>query len=658
MRRTIVIFMIGCAIPILVVGCGGGDASSDGDGAVAQNEGGDAGMPPGDSGGSGPGYDEGMADGSGGGEDGPMGEYGDGEDGSGEDGAYAGQEGDYAGGEGDPGGSGAGLGSDDGPMPGEGGYTGGPPGSEGAGYGPMPGEGGYTGGPPGSEGAGLGPMPGEGAYSGGPPGSEGAGRPPGESDPMGEDGAGYGQAGVAPGAPGAPGGYGSGEGGEGVAGGYGPASGGRAAPPTGFDGAAKVAFQAGRETEAFKYLYAHALSSAEGGANLLTSIQWVTGLKRPALAVRFGAGVALKSPPNISDVKPIGSTQQLPQRGARGQRGGGGGDDFGGGGEGFGGGPAPGGPGGFGGEGGGGDLFGGGGARSGGLIAKYAGDLGSNMVKAFQERVNRGAFGAVLKDAPKAGRGRGGFQGGDGGYAGGEGFGADPAGPGEAPGLSAGPGAPGSDGGFAGEGGGYGGGDGGGFGDGRASGIEDARGMTILGVGPERELVNKAKKEGLDVLFLFEVSVKVNPKTRLVTNDTKVVLIDVAKGGRIHTGKLLNNFKVQKARSESKEDGISKEIDKLFEFIDANLTMSPPPSILNSGHITKRVASLVSTKPDDILPVLTEIRFWHRRNLLDDEGLTAAFSQMLSPEIGEQLATGSEDERKAIVKRWLPASDG
>ncbi|MDP6060609.1 MAG: hypothetical protein QGH33_17020, partial [Pirellulaceae bacterium] len=78
MRRTIVIFMIGCAIPILVVGCGGGDASSDGDGAVAQNEGGDAGMPPGDSGGSGPGYDEGMADGSGGGEDGPMGEYGDG----------------------------------------------------------------------------------------------------------------------------------------------------------------------------------------------------------------------------------------------------------------------------------------------------------------------------------------------------------------------------------------------------------------------------------------------------------------------------------------------------------------------------------------------------------------------------------------------------
>ena len=642
MRRTIVIFMIGCAIPILVVGCGGGDASSDGDGAVAQNEGGDAGMPPGDSGGSGPGYDEGMADGSGGGEDGPMGEYGDGEDGSGEDGAYAGQEGDYAGGEGDPGGPGAGFESDDGTMPGEGAYPGGAPGSEGAGLGPMPGEGAYPGGAPGSEGA----------YTGG------------EGDPMGEDGTGNGQAGIAPGAPGAPGGYGPGEGGEGVAGGYGPAGGGRAAPPTGFDGAAKVAFQAGRETEAFKYLYAHALSSAEGGANLLTSIQWVTGLKRPALAVRFGAGVALKSPPNISDVKPIGSTQQLPQRGARGQRGGGGGEDFGGGGEGFGGGLAT--PGGFGGEGGGGgDLYGGGGgARSGGLIAKYAGDLGSNMVKAFQERVNRGAFGAVLKDAPKAGRGRGGFQGGDGGYAGGEGFGADPAGPGEAPGLSGGPGAPGapgapgSDGGFAGEGGGYGGGDGGGFGDGPASGSAVARGMTILGVGPERELVNKAKKEGLDVLVLFEVSVKVNPKTRLVTNDTKVVLIDVAKGGRLHTGKLLNNFKVQKARSESKEDGISKEIDKLFEFIDANLTMVPPPSILNSGHITKRVASLVSTKPDDILPVLTEIRFWHRRNLLDDEGLTAAFSQMLSPEIGEQLATGSEDERKAIVKRWLPATDG
>lgn len=177
-------------------------------------------------------------------------------------------------------------------------------------------------------------------------------------------------------------------------------------------------------------------------------------------------------------------------------------------------------------------------------------------------------------------------------------------------------------------------------------------------MGTERELLDKARKDGVDVLALFEVAVKVNPKTALITNDTKMVLIDVAKGARLHTGKLMNNFKVQKARADSKDDGVAKEIESLFEFIDANLIMSPIPSALTSEHIAKRVASLVASKPDDMLPVLTEIRFWNRKSLLDDDGLTAAFSAMLSPEIGAQLATGTEDERKEIVKRWLPAGDG
>ena len=160
------------------------------------------------------------------------------------------------------------------------------------------------------------------------------------------------------------------------------------------------------------------------------------------------------------------------------------------------------------------------------------------------------------------------------------------------------------------------------------------------------------------MLALFEVSVKVNTKTNLVTNDTKIVLIDVAKGGRLYAGKLMNNFKVQKARAENKDDGVQKEIESLFAYIDESLTMCPPPDVLNSELIKKRVASLVGRKTEDPLPVLTEIRYWHRRNLLDDEGLAAAFSAMLSPEIGARLATGSEEERQAIVKRWLPAASG
>jgi hypothetical protein len=346
--------------------------------------------------------------------------------------------------------------------------------------------------------------------------------------------------------------------------------------------------------------------------------------------VRFGVGILYKGASNISDMKPIGTTQAV--GGGRGGRGGGGGDDFGGGGDG-----------GFGrGAGGFDGGFGGGGGQGGGLIAKYAGELGSGIITSFEERVKNGAFGVVLRNAPQAGRQGGGFGGGDGGIggAGGGRFGSGP------------PGINGGGGGFDDEGGDDFGGGGGG-----AAGRAITRGITLLGLGSHRELLKKAKKEGVDVLAVFEVTVKVNIKNGLVTNEAKVVLIEVSKGTKLHTTTKLNNFKVQNNRKAGREDGISKEIEKLFAVIDAELTMSNPPAAVNREVIARRVASLVSLKTDDMLPVLTEIRFWHRRNLLDDDGLTKAFSDILTPEIGEQLANGSEDERKAIVKRWLPVGD-
>ncbi len=651
MRRTIVMLMIGCAIPFLVVGCGGG---SDGDGVVADGGGGDGG---GDSAGpAGGGYaggDEGDFD-----EGGGDGEY--------DSGAGAG---------GSPGGKaafassgGAGIGVD------EGDYDEGDYGDDGgAGADPAGGKGGFAGAGPAGGPGGDGDYPGgEGEYGDDDPAGD-DGEEFGEDayDPAGDPGGPGGRGDPAGGFPGAPGGrggdaatgfpggrggdpagefgdgdFGDGEDGEGdydpagggVPGGIGPGGGRRAAPPSGFDGAAKVAFQSGRETEAFKYLYAHALSSGEGAANLLTSIQWVKGLKRPSLAVRFGAGVVYKGPGNISDMKPIGTTQQVESRSRRSGRGGGDDDGFGGDG-GFGG--RPGGPGGgFGDEG---DFGGGGGGRSGGLIAKYAGELGTGIVTKFEERVKNGAFGVVLKDAPQSGRG--GYQGGDGGIGGGgDDFGGG--GPGGFPGGRGG-GFPGGEEGFGGEGG-FGG-------DGGSAAGGGTRGMTIVGLGSQQELINKAKKEGLDVLAVFEVTVTKNTRTGLVINDTKVVLFDVAKGEKLHIGKKLNNFKVQNSRKAGKDDGIAKELEKLFTYIDAELTMSPTPDVMTSEIIAKRVTSLVGLKTDNLLPVLTEIRFWHRRNLLDDDGLKKAFSDMLSPEIGEQLATGTEDERKAIVKRWLPA---
>ena len=67
-----------------------------------------------------------------------------------------------------------------------------------------------------------------------------------------------------------------------------------------------------------------------------------------------------------------------------------------------------------------------------------------------------------------------------------------------------------------------------------------------------------------------------------------------------------------------------------------------------------RVSSLATAKHEMVLPVLVEIRFWQRKNLLSEDELVQAYKQLLGEEAGQQLATGDEETKKKIVAKWLP----
>ena len=88
-------------------------------------------------------------------------------------------------------------------------------------------------------------------------------------------------------------------------------------PPPGYDTLAQFAFQQGRETDAFKYLYAFALTNDAGAGDVLAKIEWVNGLKSPTLGVRWAAGVQVTPDSFKTDVKPVGTEQQLPRVGRR-----------------------------------------------------------------------------------------------------------------------------------------------------------------------------------------------------------------------------------------------------------------------------------------------------------------------------------------------------
>ena len=208
------------------------------------------------------------------------------------------------------------------------------------------------------------------------------------------------------------------------------------------------------------------------------------------------------------------------------------------------------------------------------MLSRLTGEMGDRMLAEFQTRVANGNFGQVLKDAPQGGGG-GPAAGGMGGpvrrrigWVGHE--------PGTAPA-------------------------------GRAVRATEAQrhraaselaqaaevpqdpaaaeqispGLVYLGTGRQEDLLLKAAREGVSVLALFNVEVKFNVKTNLVTNETELMLFDVAKKAKLDkgtTGKF-NNLKVQNDRTNNKDDGLQKAYSDFFKFVDETLVVSPLPRV-------------------------------------------------------------------------------
>jgi hypothetical protein len=406
--------------------------------------------------------------------------------------------------------------------------------------------------------------------------------------------------------------------------------------PEGFDGKAQLAFRRGKEKDAMQFLYAQALTTDAGAESILPGIRWVGGLRQPTLAVRWGVGFVVTAPPNFpGDPKPVGSQQKIPTRGGNRGDGAGGNEGFGGGDEGYG--AAGGGDEGYGAE-------GGGGSNS--LLSKGAGELGDKLAAAYTERVMRGDFGDVLKKASEAGSGgnRGNAYGEeDSEYGGGAGYGgpggAGPGGAGPGYGAKAGP-----------EGAGAGGG-----GAAAASEVTQIKpGLSMLGIGTQKELIERAREDGIDAIVIIDMKLSMNRSTGLVTNDSTLALLDAKTQKKLHTTRKFNNLIIQKARAAGKEDSVDKELGKLFEAIDANFKMTDLPAGLTAERAAQRVADLAAEQHDNPLPILAEARMYHAKGLLEESALFAAYEQILGVDFGRLLATGEEEDKKKVLNRWLP----
>lgn len=370
---------------------------------------------------------------------------------------------------------------------------------------------------------------------------------------------------------------------------------------------AKYAFAIGKEAAAHQYLYAHILCNDAEAGGLLKQFRWLPSGPKPSATTRFAAGVILEAPPNLTDLKPIGSAQWN-------NAGGGGGE--------AGMGSAPQGK-----------------AGANRTFQDLTGDFGQAVVTAFETRWTAGDFGTIFNEvAPITPlvRGPGGFSGMDGGP------GSAMAGPGMEAGGSFGPGggAPSMQ-------------------TKTVAGRSITPGLLFLGSGSEGELMMKAEKEAINAVFLFDVKVTTVRQTGIVQNDTRLRLVPVG-GKSIGATQVLNNVKIERAQMTGGNNDVEKNVTVLFKKLDTpaapnlGLKLTDLPAI-KSEHAKARIGKVIASKPKDLLAALTEFRLYHSLGLITDAEKSQAFQLALDGSDGEVLATGAEEDRQAILKAKLPA---
>lgn len=409
-------------------------------------------------------------------------------------------------------------------------------------------------------------------------------------------------------------------------------------PPKTLRDKAVDAFREGDDAAGFKLLYGHYLADPSAAAELAEKMQWIPGLKRPALGPRIGLIAFYNRPPPGFDAspQPIGSAEL-----AAAMAGVLGGGEAGGGGEEqrprFARGRRP-------------PLEGGfvpppdtvsGEAQStaaGALerLAFFTGELGTRLVEKLEERIARGDYGPIFRELqeeierPTTGRGVDG----------------EPA-EGAAPGSDGGPGGP-----LAAGLAGVEGTDGPSGqarlpGQGRAAAADRggwlAMGVVWLGQTSSREELQEiAREAGVDVLITYEISLRVPRAGSLVNNTTRMRVSLVRDDSTWFTSASLENRLVllNREKGQKGEDPVDKEIGRLLAALDEKLRPAPLPASLTAPVVQQRVTSLVEQRPIDPWAAAVEIRFYSARGLIDTQVALESIAKLIgNTEYAQLLAS-------------------
>jgi hypothetical protein len=175
--------------------------------------------------------------------------------------------------------------------------------------------------------------------------------------------------------------------------------------------------------------------------------------------------------------------------------------------------------------------------------------------------------------------------------------------------------------------------------------------VEFVGVGEDlKEVISLARQQGMDVAAVAVVTISL--RGRIVDASLSVRLIDVATEKRLWTSPTLNSNQVKVAMARG-QDPASEMLEEMKGYLESKFELIERPA-LDKEKVKQRLEKLVSDNTESPLPLLLETRFYQRQGAITVKEAEEYYRSLVGLEESAAMASGTEDQRRQIIQRYLP----
>ena len=175
-------------------------------------------------------------------------------------------------------------------------------------------------------------------------------------------------------------------------------------------------------------------------------------------------------------------------------------------------------------------------------------------------------------------------------------------------------------------------------------------GVMLLGVGSRQKLIERARENGLDAMFLITVRVS-KSRSGDASSLTNLKVIDIKSERDEH----LYNGSSLKDTADAKD--VERVLDGAFDVADEKFKASDLPANLKPEHVATRVQTILAMDIRNPLPYAVEIVDWHMLGMIDDQMAIDALNQLFKDDdIGEALLSPDENDRLQALRPYLKSN--